>query len=319
MNLNKEKIIELLAMQDFSAVYQMADEIRKESVGDFVHIRAIIEFSNHCRRSCTYCGLNCHNDQIQRYRMEPEEIISLARQAKEAGYRTVVLQSGEDPFFTVNRLGIIIEEIKKFDLSVTVSCGEFTYDELCHLREKGADRYLLKHETADAELYARLHPCGTIEKRVECLKNIKKLGFETGSGFMIGLPGQTLDVIASDLLLLQEIGCEMAGIGPFIPHPKTPLADQKRGSAELTKRGVALARILLPKANLPVTTSLGVVSLEEQNKAFSCGANVVMKKITPDKYKKLYEIYPSDFRATNIVEDRRNLEKKIIELGKIPL
>jgi len=319
MKINREKIMELLALEDFLPIYKQADALRKQTVGDLVHIRAIIEFSNHCRRSCAYCGINCHNEQIERYRMEPAEIIEVARQAKEAGYRTVVLQSGEDPYFTVETLGFIIGEIKRMELSVTISCGEFTLNQLNHLREKGADRYLLKHETADVDLYARLHPCGTLKTRVECLKNIKKLGFETGSGFMIGLPGQTLEIIANDLLLLQELECEMAGIGPFIPHPETSLAREKRGSPELTKRCVALARILLPEANLPVTTSLGVVSLKERNSAFSCGANVVMKKITPDRYKKLYEIYPADFNATNIIKDRKNLEKQIIELGKIPL
>lgn len=318
MNLNKDTIVELLALEDFSQIYKMADETRHQNVGEVVHIRGIIEFSNYCKRSCIYCGLNCNNP-IERYRMEPAEIITLAKEARNAGYKTIVLQSGEDPFFTVDKLGQIIEEIKKEDISVTVSCGELTFDELKYLREKGADRYLLKHETGNSTLYSMLHPCGTLEERIKCLKDIKALGFETGSGFMIGLPGQTLEIIAEDLLLLKEIGCEMAGIGPFIAHPDTPLAGKPSGSTELTKRAVALARILLPEANLPVTTSLGVVSQEERNKAFSCGANVIMKKVTPDKYKKLYEIYPSNFNHTNIIEDRKNLEKQIIDLGRIPL
>lgn len=319
MNLTKEKIVELLSLEDFSPIYELADKVRKETVGEVVHIRGIIEFSNYCRRSCTYCGLNCNNTLVERYRMTPDEIIHLAREAGLAGYKTIVLQSGEDPFFTASMLGSIIEEIKKEDLSVTISCGEFSFDELSYLRVKGADRYLLKHETGNANLYSKLHPCGTLEERVNCLKNIKKLGFETGSGFMIGLPGQTLEIIAEDLLLLKEIGCDMAGIGPFIAHPETPLAGQPSGSTEMTKRAVALARILMPEANLPVTTSLGVLSQEERNHAFLCGANVIMKKVTPDQYKKLYEIYPSNFNITNIKEDRKNLEKLMIELGRIPL
>lgn len=319
MNLNKDKLVELLSLEDFSPIYEMADSTRKQHVGDVVHIRGIIEFSNYCRRSCIYCGLNCTNTRIERYRMESQEIINLAKEARLAGYRTIVLQSGEDPFFDAHKLGEIIETIKKEGLSITVSCGEMTFEELKYLREKGADRYLLKHETGDPGLYGEMHPCGTLESRVQCLKNIKALGFETGSGFMIGLPGQTLDIIGQDLMLLQEIGCEMAGIGPFIPHPDTPLAGKPSGSTELTKRGVALARLLLPKANLPVTTSLGVVSQEERDQAFSCGANVIMKKLTPDNYKRLYEIYPSKFITTNIIEDRKNLEKQITQLGRTPV
>lgn len=319
MQLTKNEIIEMLYLDDFSSVYLEADKIRKEYKGDFVHIRGIIEFSNYCKRKCLYCGLNNENISATRYRMEPEEIISIAKSAKMAGYKTIVLQSGEDPFFTAEKLGEIIEEIKKIDISITVSCGEFSYDDLKHFREKGADRYLLKHETADNNLYSQLHPCGTLRERIECLKNIKKLGFETGSGFMIGLPGQTIEVIAEDLITLKEIGCDMAGIGPFISHPETLLAGKPSGSTELTKRAVAIARILMPNLNLPVTTSLGVLNKEERNQTFSCGANVIMKKLTPDNWKRLYEIYPSDFEPTNIMEDRKKVEKQIIELGRIPL
>lgn len=318
MNLNKDKIIELLQLEDFSPIYKMADEIRANTVGDVVHIRGIIEFSNYCKRSCIYCGLNCNNP-IERYRMDPIEIVELATEAKRAGYRTIVLQSGEDPFFTVEKLGEIIEEIKKLDISITVSCGELSFEELKFLREKGADRYLLKHETGNSSLYGKLHPCGTLEQRIKCLKDIKALGYETGSGFMIGLPGQTLETIGEDLILLKEIGCDMAGIGPFIAHADTPLANEPSGSTELTKRALALARIMLPKANLPVTTSLGVVDIGERDLAFSCGANVIMKKVTPDKYKKLYTIYPSVFSHTNIIEDRKALEKQITDMGRIPL
>ena len=200
-----------------------------------------------------------------------------------------------------------------------VLARELTFEELRYLKNCGADRYLLKHETADPELYDRLHPCGTLKERVECLKNINRLGYETGSGFMIGLPGQTLETIASDLLLLKELNCKMAGIGPFIPHPDTPLAVEKAGDTELTKRAVALARLLLPKANLPVTTSLGVVNREEKDNAFACGANVIMKKVTPDPYKQAYEIYPAKLEKTDVIGDRKKLEEQIRQLGRIPL
>ncbi len=317
--LTKSELAGLLALEDFTEVYRCADEIREREVGGTVHIRAILEFSNHCRRKCRYCGLNSQNKNIKRYRMTPDEIVRTAWKAVEAGYRTIVLQSGEDAWFTPEILGTIVREIKRSGAAVTVSCGEMPAESYAYLKASGADRYLLKHETADPELYGRLHPCGTLKNRVACLKNLKALGFETGSGFMIGLPGQTLETIADDLLLLKEIGCDMAGIGPFIPHPDTELKNLPGGSAELTKRAVALARILLPKCNLPATTALGVLDAQEKNNVFSCGANVIMRKVTPDPYKQLYEIYPAKLGRTDIVKERSDLEDMIRAFGKNPV
>ena len=317
--MDKKELVSLLAMEDFQPVYKRADQVREQAKGDIVHIRAIIEFSNICGRKCTYCGLNSGNSAVQRYRMAPGEILDTAKQAVDAGYKTIVLQSGEDPCFHKETLGDIIKEIKKMGTAVTVSCGELTYEELEYLRNCGADRYLLKHETADPKIYAKLHPCGTLQERIRCLRDIHKLGYETGSGFMIGLPGQTLETIAEDLLLLKELDCRMAGIGPFIPHPQTPLAGEKEGDPELTKRAVALARILLPHANLPVTTSLGVVNSKEKENTFRRGANVIMKKVTPDPYKQAYEIYPAKLEKTNIREDRKTLEEQIRALDRTPL
>ncbi len=335
-DLTKSEIIQLLALDDFTPVYEAADRVRAENVGDVVHLRAIIEFSNICKRQCIYCGLNRDNEDLPRFRMTHEEIVATAREAVAAGYRTIVLQSGEDPWFTPEKLGEIIEDIKKIELpkatltdigtneavhpAVTISCGEMSEEDYAYLKSKGADRYLIKHETADPVIYSRLHPCGTLENRTNCLKTIHKLGYETGSGFMIGLPGQTLDTIAEDLLLLRDIPCQMAGIGPFISNPKTALAGEKNGDPELTRRAVALARLLLPKANLPVTTALSIMTEEkhEQN-PFAFGANVVMKKVTPDQYKQAYEIYPADFKPTDIAKDRKELEEIIRSYGREPL
>jgi biotin synthase len=318
-NATIEELAALLRLEDFRAVYEEADRIREEAVGNVVHIRAILEFSNYCRRACRYCGLNCRNPKLPRYRMEPEEMVSSAQEAAKAGYRTLVMQSGEDPWYTPDLLGEIVRTIKQSTgMVITLSCGEMNREDYAYLKECGADRYLLKHETADSEIYAALHPDSSLDKRVECLKNLKSLGFETGSGFMIGLPGQTKETIAKDLLLLREIGCDMAGIGPFIPHPDTPLRDQQHGSSELCKRAVALARILLPHANLPATTSLGVLNGKEKDDVFSCGANVVMRKVTPTAYKRLYEIYPAHLTDTDVLADRRILEEQIRQLGRIP-
>lgn len=317
--MDKNELVRLLALEDFNPVYERADAVRRENVGDEVHIRAIIEFSNICGRRCRYCGINSTNKSIIRYRMSADEIVETAEKAVEAGYRTIVLQSGEDPCFHKETMGEIVKAIKQMGAAVTLSCGELTPGELAYLKECGADRYLLKHETADPVLYRQLHPCGTLEERVECLRTISSLGYETGSGFMIGLPGQSLKTIADDLLLLRQLQCSMAGIGPFIPHPDTPLAHEKEGSPELTKRAVALARLVLPKANLPVTTSLGVINQKEKENAFACGANVIMKKVTPDPYKEAYQIYPAKLEKTDIRKDRNLLEEQIRGLGRIPL
>lgn len=315
----KKELVSLLKAEDFSAVYQEADRIRREHVSDQILIRAILEFSNYCRRQCRYCGLNSTNRKAKRFRMEPEEIISTARQAWDAGYKTIVLQSGEDPFYTPEQLGDIVREIKKTGIKVTLSCGEMPFEAYAYLKECGADRYLLKQETADPEIYRALHPDSCLEERVSCLKNLKKLGYETGSGFMIGLPGQSLETIAEDILLLWELHCDMAGIGPFIPHPDTPLKHLPHGNIELTKRAVALTRILLPEINLPATTALGVLDAGEKGSVFSCGANVVMRKVTPNAYKKLYEIYPADLGETDIEKERGELEERIRSLGRIPV
>lgn len=314
----KKQLVQALALSDFSKVYKEADEIQRNHKQDIISIRAILEFSNYCKRQCIYCGLNCKNTKVVRYRMEPAEIIKESLKAKDAGYETIVLQSGEDLYYTAEMLGHIVKEVKKCGIVITLSCGERSFEEYAYLRSCGADRYLLKHETADPALYEYLHPCGTLEERTNCLRNLKKLGYETGSGFMIGLPNQTHETIAEDLLLLEDIGCDMAGIGPFISHPDTPLKHAENGSTEMTKRAVALARILLPNANLPATTSLGVIDNDEKNNLFSCGANVIMRKITPDTYKKYYEIYPSQLGQTDILKERRELETLISNLGKIP-
>lgn len=317
--MNKKELVSLLALDDFTPYYKQANEIKEKYYSKNIYIRAILEFSNHCRMDCKYCGLNCHNKKIERFRMNPEEMIETGVNAYKAGYKTLVMQSGEDVFYTPKILGEIVKEIKKTGIAITLSCGEISYDDYAYLKECGADRYLLKHECSDNDIYSYLHTTSTLEKRIQCLKDIKSLGYELGSGFMIGLPNQTLGTIADDILLLKELKCDMAGIGPFIPHPETPLRNLHAGSTELTKRAVALARILIGEINLPATTSLGVVNSREKNDIFSCGANVIMRKVTPEPYKSLYEIYPSNLTETNIEEERKELEAQIKALGCVPV
>lgn len=319
MKYTKSELVEMLALDDFCEIYKQADTVRYQNIGDDISIRALLEFSNYCRRNCSYCGLNCTNRTVTRFRLTDKEIISLSHDAYHAGYKTIVLQSGEDPQFTTDILGEIVKEIKKVDIKITLSCGELPLESYKYLKDCGADRYLLKHETADKAIYESLHKGYTLKSRIDCLRAIKQSGLEAGSGFMIGLPNQTLSTIADDILLLADIGCDMAGIGPFIPHQQTELAANQSGSVELTTRAVALTRLMLPKANLPATTSLGVIDIEKKRSVFNCGANVIMQKITPNNVKRLYEIYPSTLTDLTIEQGRENVCREIIALGRIPV
>lgn len=275
------------------SLFRCADRVRKRSVGDSVHVRGIIEFSNYCARTCLYCGLRRDNGRLKRYRMTPDEIIAVSKTAIQNGYRTIVLQSGEDPYYSASDIARIVDRIKDLgDVAVTLSVGERSHSEYATMKAAGADRFLLKHETADPDLYRKLHPGKSLDERIECLKSLKDLGFQIGSGFIIGLPSQTVSTIARDIALLKELDVDMAGIGPFIPHPDTPLASHPAGDVMLTLKTLALARLILPHAHLPATTALSTLHRDGRMLALSSGANVIMPNITPARYRELYEIYP---------------------------
>lgn len=315
-----EELESLIALErsEVTYLFEAADKVRIQYCGNEVQVRAIIEFSNYCRCLCAYCGLNAENKTIARYRMSMEEIVENAKEAIEAGYRTLVLQSGEDLWYTREMICTIVKEIKKIDdVAITLSMGERSYEDYKAFKEVGADRYLIKHETADEELYNSLHSHSSFKKRVQCLKLLKELGFQTGSGFMIGIPGQTYRTIAKDIMLLKEIGVHMAGIGPFIPHPLTPLKDASTGSTFNTLKAVAVARLVLKDAMLPATTSLGVVDSKSKNLVFSTGANVIMQKVEPYKYRRLYDIYPKPMgHELTIKEEREKLDNFILSCGR---
>lgn len=318
LDISQDDIVSLLKLEDFSKVFELADKINFDNFKNKVDIRAILEFSNNCKRKCAYCGLNSNNTKLTRYRMTEDEILQTTFEAYNAGYKTIVLQSGEDSYFTSKKIGNLVKKIKEnIDIAITVSCGEMSYEDYKYIKECGADRYLLKHETSDEKLYSSLHSCGTLRNRIKCLKNLKTLSYYTGGGFMIGLPGQTLHTIANDILTLKSIPCDMAGIGPFISSNDTPLRNIKNGDTLLVKKAVAITRILLPKSHLPATTALGVIDSKEKNNIFSCGANVIMRKVTPQKYEQFYSIYPNKIKVNDIIKDRKNLEQQIINMGKI--
>ncbi|MDD2702726.1 MAG: [FeFe] hydrogenase H-cluster radical SAM maturase HydE [Candidatus Omnitrophica bacterium] len=293
--LSRQEISGILRNKDKGkarSLFAEADRLRRQYTGDDVHLRGIIEFSNHCRQDCLYCGLRRSNKNLIRYRMPPKEILSVSKSARRADIRTVVLQSGEDPQYNIGEFCGLIGKIKKLDVAVTVCIGECSYADYRRLKEAGADRYLLKFETSDAVLYKKFRPGNTLSRRLECLAWLKKLKFQVGSGIMVGLPGQTFESIAGDILIFEKLGLDMIGIGPFIPHPDTPLAGSKRIDLGTVLKVVAITRMVTGNAHIPATTAVGSIDAVGREKALQAGANVVMPDLTPARYRRYYDIYP---------------------------
>ena len=273
---------------------QAADRLRAETMGETVHLRGIIEFSNYCRKNCGYCGLRRDNRKLARYRLTREEIMEAAIKAWQIGYRTIVLQSGEDLYFSTELMADIIREIKsRTELAITLSMGERDKSTYSVWREAGADRYLLRIETTDEKIFKKLHPDDDLNERKRCLFVLKELGFQLGSGVMVGLPGQDAQSLAEDVIWMHELGVEMVGIGPFIVHPETPLKDEKGGTLGQALRLVAVLRLVFPYAHIPATTAMGSLDPIGREKALQAGANVMMPNITPTKVRPLYELYPN--------------------------
>ena len=291
--LTKEELVSLLTSDKWDAeLFQAADRIRQQYMGAAVHLRGLIEFSNICRQNCLYCGLRRDNSAIERYRLEPQVIIDFANKAKSYGYKTVVLQSGEDSYYTENKLIQIIQAIKKLDLAITLSIGERPREEYAAYKQAGADRFLMRIETTDKILYEQLDPGMSWDNRVRCLRDLKSLGYETGSGSLVGLPGQTVESLAEDILFFQELDADMIGIGPFIPNGDTPLTDAPGGSLMLSLKVMALTRLLLRDINIPATTAMETLHPQGRLLALQSGANVVMPNVTEGDYRRLYALYP---------------------------
>ena len=299
--ISREDIIFLLSTaeeEEKEDLFKTADRVRHSCVGDEVYLRAIVEFSNFCVQDCLYCGLRRGNDRIPRYRMTPSEIVEAAKNAQSLNFATVVLQSGEDPWFTRERMARLIREIKEqTNLVITLSLGERSYQDYQAWKEAGADRFLLKQETSSASLYEKLRPGKRLLERIQCLQWLKDLGYQTGSGNIVGLPGQALEDLAEDILFFREFDFDMVGIGPFIAHPKTPLGGAANGALDLTLKVLAVTRIVTRDTNLPATTAVGTLSPDGRRKALRAGANVVMPDLTPWGYRQYYEIYPGKVRV----------------------
>ena len=291
--LSEEELASLLADDAAEeAMAAAADRVRRAFVGDEVHLRGLIEFSSYCRQNCMYCGLRRDNEKAQRYRLTPEEIVALAEKAKAAGYPTVVMQSGEDAWFTAERLAAIVREVKALGLTVTLSVGERTREEYRALREAGADRFLLRIETTDRALYERLDPGMSYENRVRCLADLKSLGYEVGTGCLVGLPGQSVASLARDVLFFQSIDADMVGIGPLVPNGDTPLGDVPAGDMRLVRRVAAAIRLLLPEANIPATTAMETLLPGARELMLRSGANVMMPNVTEGEARQKYALYP---------------------------
>ena len=314
-----------------AALWRQADSARKEGVGEAVHLRGLVELSNHCVRLCAYCGLRVENRNLPRYRMSREEVLACARQAVELGYGTVVLQAGEDPGVTAAWMADLVRHVKReTPLAVTLSLGERDEEELALWRQSGADRYLLRFETSNRRLYEAIHPPppasghpGQASDRIALLGTLRRLGYEVGSGVMIGIPGQTYDDLARDIALFRALDLDMIGVGPYLEHPDTPLGKgpdfgfpildlrsqpkiqnpkskiqnpscQVPAGELMTYKVIALARLVCPRANIPATTALATLNLAQGRElGLLRGANVIMPNLTPPQYRVHYEIYPN--------------------------
>lgn len=317
-SLSESEIVEILKNDTVNELlFDTADKVRKQYVGDEVHLRGLIEFSNICRCNCFYCGLRKDNTAVQRYRMTLEEILLLAQKAKDFGYKTVVLQSGEDAYFDNDKMCRIIQEIKELDLALTLSIGEKSYEEYKAYKDAGADRYLLRIETTDRELYKKLHPSMSFENRVRCLNDLKTLGFEVGTGCLVGLPHQSDESLARDILFFKNIDADMIGLGPFIPSPQTPLQNENGGTLIKALKVMALTRLLLPDINIPATTAMETLQENGRMLALKSGANVVMPNVTDEECKQKYTIYPGKASLNNTAQEYRNsIVKKIEAIGR---
>ena len=298
-------------------LFSLADKTRKDNVSDEVHLRGLIEFSNICKRQCKYCGLRAENKTVERYRILPDDIIKYAKNAVDMGYRTIVLQSGEDSYFSKNIMCEVISKIKQLDVALTLSIGELSFEEYKAFKNAGADRYLIRIETTDRNLYKAMHPNMDFDNRLRCLKDLKKLNYEVGTGCLVGLPGQTIESLADDILFFKKIDADMVGIGPFIPHPNTPLKDESKGNFWLAVKVMALTRIMLPDINIPATTAMETLNPNGRIIALKSGANVVMPNVTSIQYRAKYEIYPDKICINENPDKCRNcIGAKIKSIGR---
>lgn len=314
--MRKNQILEYLKNPRISFLLKRADRVRRQYCTDKVFLRGIIEFSNFCLRNCLYCGLMKDNKKLRRYRMQPHEIVTISFKIVEKGLKTVILQSGDDFYYTRKIICNIIYKIKRKhpDVAITLSIGERPLDDYKAFKDEGVDRYLLKTETMNPKLYKRLHPGQDLKTRLKILDYLRKLDYQIGAGSIVGLPGQTLEDIADDILFLQKLQPDMAGIGPFVPQKDTSLRDFLHGDLKLTLKVLALARIVTKNSHFPATTALATIEATKgQIKGLKAGCNVIMPDFTPGFYRKNYKIYDEKVKISlkkakeTILKAKRNI------------
>jgi biotin synthase len=320
--LTKDEFVTLLSglsETDTEYLRQRARDTAKRYFGNAIYTRGLIEFTNYCKNDCYYCGIRRSNRSVERYRLTNEEILSCCKQGYELGFRTYVLQGGEDLSYSDDDIVAMIKAIKKEypDCAITLSIGERSYESYLKYYEAGADRYLLRHETANEAHYNKLHPENlSLSNRKQCLWSLKEIGYQVGAGFMVGSPYQTLENLAEDLLFLKELSPEMIGIGPFLPHHETPFADQAKGSMEQTLILISILRLMLPNALIPATTALGTIHPTGREEGILSGANVVMPNLSPTTVRKKYELYDNKIcTGDEAAECRFCLDRRMKKIG----
>lgn len=302
-----------------TGLFSAADKVRRQTYGDEVYIRGLIEFTNYCKNNCYYCGIRRDNKNAVRYRLDKEEILSCCTEGYSLGFRTFVLQGGEDPYFSDELICDIVSAIReKFpDCAITLSIGEKSKESYLSYYKAGANRYLLRHETADETHYHKLHPENmSLKNRKECLFNLKEIGYQVGSGFMVGSPYQTTGTLLKDIRFLQELEPDMIGIGPYLTHAQTPFAECENGSMELTLRLISILRLMFPYALIPATTALGTIHPQGRELGLKAGANVVMPNLSPVRVRKLYELYENKIcTGEEAAQCRGCLERRVESAG----
>lgn len=304
------------AVQTAELLAKRADEVRRKYYGNKVFLRGLIEISSYCKNDCLYCGIRRSCKSAERYRLDRQQILDCADIGYKLGLRTFVMQGGEDAFFTDDYMCGIISELRQryLDCAITLSLGERSAESYRKMKEAGADRYLLRHETASQELYSKIHPAEMrLDNRIKCLYNLKETGFQTGSGFMVGVPFQTADDIIKDIRFLQELQPHMIGIGPFIPHKDTPFRNEKGGTLSLTLRLLGILRLMFPKVLLPATTALGTISPVGRELGLKTGCNVIMPNISPEDARKKYNLYDNKLISGGETAEGISLLKAEIE------
>lgn len=313
------ELLETYSDAELEYARSLARNIMEETYGRRIYIRGLIELTSYCRRDCLYCGIRRGNTEAERYRLTEEEVLSCCRKGYELGFRTFVIQGGEDPYFTDQVLERMIREIRETypDCAITLSLGERSRESYEKLHAAGADRYLLRHETADEAHFAKLHPAGEVlEERIRHLLVLKEIGYQVGTGFMVGSPYQTSRSLARDMCLIHALQPEMVGIGPFIPHRKSVFRDHSTGKVELTLFLLSLLRIMLPDALIPATTSLGTVEKEGREKGILSGANVVMPNLSPMEVREKYMLYNNKaYTGSEASESLHLLKKSMKNIG----